>query len=420
MSSHPPHPPPHLVAHSLAAMSPPATILVSLVLALAQGTLPSYENHYTLSSGAPQQMQTLPGGVGAEMSAGCSSGGCSSSGSKPWQTLPMPVQKPMWQQPWQTLPMALPQGRFPSSHGQAMSMDPQMQEVPRYGSVGNNLNHIRHIEVLPMHALRGMAPAIQSAMPRYANWNTLPMQFNRQPYAGGAMEEPRQSQMPGEPEKPHIPDMPAPQPPVQTLPTPWTRSYTPIGNSGRCFNQCRNRYNTAHFLVSNTGIVGFYNFSFLLFHQFRLFTFVSGVRPLCIKPLLPARCAPPAPPGATVNPVGPGDQDTIHPACPFHYRCPLRQPTWNQGPTTMCGMNRPSYQPFQQPQYPQYPVYGNGGHGGQQPGHGPQVEQAYFSAEYFITLARRPKIFQSYNLPNFSKSVWKQEKQQHPLHTESI
>merc|ERR550532_1517079 len=32
----------------------------------------------------------------------------------------------------------------------------------------------------------------------------------------------------------------------------------------------------------------------------------TGVRPLCIKPLLPAHCAPPAPPGATVNPVGPG------------------------------------------------------------------------------------------------------------------
>ena len=175
------------------------------------------------------------------MSAGCSSGGCS-SGSKPWQTLPMPMQKPMWQQPWQTLPMPLPQGPFPNSQGQAMSMEPQVQEVPRYGSIGDNLNHIRHVEVLPQqHALRGMAPAIQSAMPRYANWNTLPMQFSRQPFAGGAMEEPRQSQLPGGPEKPHIPDMAAPQPPLPTLP-PWTRSYTPIGNSGRCFNQCRNRY----------------------------------------------------------------------------------------------------------------------------------------------------------------------------------
>ena len=201
-----------------------------------------------MSPGAPQQMQTLPGGLGAEMSAGCSSGGCS-SGSKPWQTLPMPMQKPMWQQPWQTLPMPLPQGPFPNSQGQAMSMEPQVQEVPRYGSIGDNLNHIRHVEVLPQqHALRGMAPAIQSAMPRYANWNTLPMQFNRQPFAGGAMEEPRQSQLPGGPEKPHIPDMAAPQPPLPTLP-PWTRSYTPIGNSGRCFNQCRNRYRVIYFIA---------------------------------------------------------------------------------------------------------------------------------------------------------------------------
>merc|ERR1712080_365869 len=118
----------HLVAHFLAAMSFPSTILVSLVLALAQG--------------APQQMQTLPGGVGAEMSGGCSSGGCS-GGSKPWQTLPMSLQKPMWQKPWQTLPMALPQGSFPNSHGQAMSMEPQLprygEEVPRYGSIGDNL-----------------------------------------------------------------------------------------------------------------------------------------------------------------------------------------------------------------------------------------------------------------------------------------
>merc|ERR1712110_571916 len=143
----------------LAAMSSP--VLIALFLALAQG--------------APQQMQTLPGGVGAEMSSGCSSGGCS-SGSRPWQTLPMPMQRPMWQQPWQTLPMPM------MPQGQAMSMEPQLQEVPRYGSVGDNLNHIRHIEVLPQHqALRGMAPPIQSAMPRYANWNTLPMQFNRQP-----------------------------------------------------------------------------------------------------------------------------------------------------------------------------------------------------------------------------------------------
>merc|ERR1719237_273498 len=144
------------------------------------------------------------------------------------------------------------------------------------------------------------------------------MQFNRPtPYAGGAMEEPRQSQMPGEPEKPHIPDMPAPQPPVQTLPTPWTRSYTPIGNSGRCFNQCRNR---------------------------------------CPAPVYQTPSACP-----------------LRPACstrcnrqPSRPRCPLRQPTWNQGPTTMCGMN--SYQPQypQYLQYPQYPVYGNGGHGPQE------------------------------------------------------
>merc|ERR1712183_283614 len=109
------------------------------------------------------------------------------------------------------------------------------------------------------------------------------------------MEEPRQSQLPGGPEKPHIPDMPAPQPPVQTLPMPWARSYTPIGNSGRCFNQCRPR-------------------------------------------------------------------------------CPLRQPTWNQGPTTMCGMNRPSYQPYQQPQYQPYQTFANGGlvdhnNWNQKPGH---------------------------------------------------
>ena len=39
-----PLPTPHLVAHFLAAMSFPATILVSLVLALAQGTLTSYRN----------------------------------------------------------------------------------------------------------------------------------------------------------------------------------------------------------------------------------------------------------------------------------------------------------------------------------------------------------------------------------------
>merc|ERR1712051_1011862 len=193
-----------------------------------------------------------------------------------------------------------------------MSMDPQMQEVPRYGSVGNNLNHIRHIEVLPMqHALRGMAPAIQSAMPRYANWNTLPMQFNRQPYAGGAMEEPRQSQMPGAgvPEKPHIPDMPAPQPPVQTLPMPWTRSYTPIGNSGRCFNQCRNR---------------------------------------CPAPVYPTPSACPLRPACSTR-------------CNSRPRCPLRQPTWNQGPTTMCGMNRNIYQqPYQrQPQYQPYQPYAN-------------------------------------------------------------
>ena len=68
---------------------------------------------------------------------------------------------------------------------------------------------------------------------------------------------------------------------------------------------------------------------------------------------------------------------------PFHYRCPLRQPTWNQGPTTMCGINRPSYPQY--PQYPQYP-YGNGGQNhGHGHGHGPQVEQAYFSAEYLVT-----------------------------------
>ena len=205
------------------------------------------------SSGAPQQMQTLPGNVGPEMSAGCSSGGCSSA-SKPWQTLPMPMQKPRWpQQPWQTLPMPLPQE-------QAMSMEPQVQEVPRYGSVGDNLNHLRHIEVVPQQFPgQGFAPAIQPAMPRYSNWNTLPMQFNRRPsYAGPAIETPRQSPMPEFPEEPHKPDMTAPQPPVQTLPMPmpmpmpmsmpmpmpmpsWTRSYTPIGNSGRCFNQCKNR-----------------------------------------------------------------------------------------------------------------------------------------------------------------------------------
>ena len=259
-------PPQHLVASSLAAMSSP--VLIALFLALAQGTFTSDDEilYSNFSAGAPQQMQTLPGGVGAEMSSGCSSGGCSSgsrpwqtlpmpmqrpssSGSRPWQTLPMPMQRPMWQQPWQTLPMPM------MPQGQAMSMEPQLQEVPRYGSVGDNLNHIRHIEVLPQHqALRGMAPPIQSAMPRYANWNTLPMQFNRQPpYAGGALEQPRQSSSPEGPEdphkpdmtapQPHLPDMTAPQPPVQTLPMPWTRSYTPIGNSGRCFNQCRNRYN---------------------------------------------------------------------------------------------------------------------------------------------------------------------------------
>ena len=200
---------------------------------------------YNNSSGAPQQMQTLPGNVGTEMSPGCSSGGCSSA-SKPWQTLPMPMQKPRWpQQPWQTLPMPLPQE-------QAMSMEPQVQEVPRYGSIGDNLNHLRHIEVVPQHFPgQGFAPAIQPAMPRYSNWNTLPMQFNRRPsYAGPAIETPRQSPMPEFPEEPHKPDMTAPQPPVQTLPMPmpmpmpmpsWTRSYTPIGNSGRCFNQCKNR-----------------------------------------------------------------------------------------------------------------------------------------------------------------------------------
>jgi len=254
------------------------------------------------------------------MSAGCSSGGCS-SGSKPWQTLPMPMpmQKPMWQQPWQTLPMPRPQGPFPNSQGQAMSMEPQVQEVPRYGSIGDNLNHIRHIEVLPQqHALRRMAPAIQSAMPRYANWNTLPMQFNRQPYSGGAMEEPRQSQLAGAglPEQPHIPDMPAPQPPVQTHPMPWTRSYTPIGNSGRCFNQCRNR---------------------------------------CPAPVYPTPSACPLRPSCSTR-------------CnrqPSRPRCPLRQPTWNQGPTTMCGMNRPSYQPYQQPQYQPYQTFANGGLVGQ-------------------------------------------------------
>jgi len=261
------------------------------------------------------------------MSGGCSSGGCS-GGSKPWQTLPMPMQKPMWQQPWQTLPMALPQGRFPNSHGQAMSMDPQVQEVPRYGSIGDNLNHIRHIEVLPQqHALRGIAPAIQSAMPRYANWNTLPMQFNLQPYAGAAMEEPRQSQLAEGPEKPHIPDMPAPQPPVPTLPTPWTRSYTPIGNNGRCFNQCRNR---------------------------------------CPAPVYPTPSACPLRPSCSTR-------------CnrqPSRPRCPLRQPTWNQGPTTMCGMNRYQTQPQQyqpQPYQPQpYQMYGNGlvGHNNRNQKHG--------------------------------------------------
>merc|ERR1712223_358895 len=250
-------------------------------------------------------MQALPGNVGAEMTAGCSSGGCSSA-SKPWQTLPMPMQKPRWpQQPWQSLPMPLPQE-------QAMSMEPQVQEVPRYGSIGDNLNHLRHIEVVPQQFPgQGFAPAIQPAMPRFPNWNTLPMQFNQRPlYAGPALETPRQSPMPEFPEEPHKPDMTAPQPPVQTLPMPmpmpmpmpsWTRSYTPIGNSGRCFNQCRNR---------------------------------------CPAPVYPTPSACPLRPACSTR-------------CNSRPRCPLRQPTWNQGPTTMCGMNRNIYQqPYQQqPQY---------------------------------------------------------------------
>ena len=79
---------------------------------------------------------------------------------------------------------------------------------------------------------------------------------------------------------------------------------------------------------------------------------------------------------------------------PFHCRCPLRQPTWNQGPTTMCGMNRPSYQPYQQPQYQPYQTFANGGLVGQNNwnqkhghDHEHQVEQAHFHAEYlFVNL----------------------------------
>ena len=63
--------------------------------------------------------------------------------TRPWQ---QPNQQPRQQQPWQTLPQPLPQ-----TGGQRMSMEPQDvgMEVPKYGSVGDDLSNMKNVEVLP-------------------------------------------------------------------------------------------------------------------------------------------------------------------------------------------------------------------------------------------------------------------------------
>jgi len=183
-----------------------------------------------------------------------------------------------WQQTWNTLPMPLPR------RGVFGSMEPQNDQVPRYGSLGDDLSQGQNIEVLPQQGSQG-TPVIQSAVPEFSSWATAPQQFmaTSQDAQITNMMAPQQSVIPEmtSATQPHIPDMTAPS---RWALQPWSKSYTPLGSSGQCFNQCRNRCPSA--------------------------------------PRVPSPCSRP--------PV-------CSSRCNIQPRCPSRRPSWNQGQTKVCG-----------------------------------------------------------------------------------
>jgi len=189
------------------------------------------------------------------------------------------------------------------------------------GSLGDNLGSGNSVEVLPHNSGVQTPPVIQSAVPSYLGWAPNNYQkptmgdvwSSHQPHIPD-MSNPIQPHIPDmwNPTQPHIPDMWNPtQPhipnmwnPQQTnIPDiqhsrwetkpwdtkPWSRSYTPMGMGGSCYNRCSNR------------------------------------------------CPSPSPYPCNRPPV-------CTSRCNIQPRCSSRQPSWTQGETTMCGVSGSGWQ----------------------------------------------------------------------------